>query len=266
MEQLFSFDPSKTKVDIALAFSYTPKILKNHITLRRCSGLLYILEGAYEYSWQGGSFFADAGSLIYLPPNSVPYSYSITFPPELLGAKTMQIEFELRDIKTDACVSYADHPTLVFENAHFLKERFIAVVNAFTKSETVSNLQLYASLFSLFSACTEENRSVPKNAEKIAPAVKYLNENYTKDLDVKALCDLCYISESQLTRLFKKHLGISPVAYRNRLRVNAAKKLLENPELSVGEISDMLGFYDIYAFSHFFSTATGTSPTKYRKL
>lgn len=266
MEQLFNFDPSKTKVDVTLAFSYTPKILKNRITLRRRSGLLYILEGAYEYSWQGGSFFAGAGSLIYLPPNSVPYSYSISFPPELPSAKTMQIELELRDIKTDTCVSYADHPTLVFENAHFLKERFVAVVDAFTKSETVSKLQLYASLFSLFSACTEENRSVPKGAVKIAPAVNYLNKNYAKDLDVKELCDLCYISESQLTRLFKRQLGISPMAYRNRLRLNTAKMLLENSELSVGEISDMLGFYDIYAFSHFFTSATGTSPTKYRKL
>ena len=266
MEQLFSFDPSKTKIDVTLAFSYTPKILKNHITLRRRSGLLYVLEGTYEYSWQGGSFFANAGSLVYLPQNSVPYSYSITFPPELLGAKTMQIEFELRDIKTDACVSYAEHPTLVFENAHFLKERFVAVVNAFTNSETVSKLQLHASLLSLFSVFTDENRSVPEGAAKIAPAIKYLNENYTKNLDVKELSALCYISESQLTRLFKKHLGISPVAYRNRLRVNAAKKLLENPELSVGEISDMLGFYDIYAFSHFFTSQTGTSPTKYKKL
>ena len=113
------------------------------------------------------------------------------------------------------------------------------------------------------SACAEGNDRT--SVEKIAPALRYLNEHYSKTFDVKTLADLCYISTSQLTRLFKKHLGLSPIAYKNKLRLDAAKRLLDNPELSIGEISDILGFYDVYAFSHFFSTATGNSPSKYKE-
>ena len=266
MKSLFSFDPSQTKLDVVLAFSYTPKILKNRITNRRNTGLLYILEGTYEYRWQGGDFRAEAGSLVYLPPDCKPYSYSISFPSDAQGARTMQIELKIQDVKTSKCISYSEHPTLVFENAQFLKGLFESVENAFKKSESTSKLHLYSALFSLLAACSEELISVPESAARIAPAVKYITENYTKDLDVGELATLCYISKSQLNRLFKNHLGISPIAYRNRLRINTAKKLLRDPELSVGEISDMLGFYDLYAFSHFFASVMGVSPAKYRKI
>ncbi len=259
MKELFNFDPSQVTIDFTSAFSYTPKILKNYIVNRHRTGLLYIRKGIYEYSWQSGAFRAEAESLIYLPPDCQPYSYAITFPSDSQGAETMQIEFNLRDINTNLPYAYSEHPIVLFENAQFLKERFEMVISAFTIN---SKLNLYASLFSLLSACAKENRTAPESAEKIAPALIYLNEHYAEHIDVKALADLCYISTSQLTRLFKKHLGISPIAYRNKLRLDCARRLLENPELSIGEIADMLGFYDVYAFSHFFTSATGLPPSK----
>ena len=52
-------------------------------------------------------------------------------------------------------------------------------------------------------------------------------------------------------------------AYQGEMLLKSAKNLLSLGEFSIGEISDMLGFYDIYAFSHFFYKKAGCSPKKY---
>ena len=44
-----------------------------------------------------------------------------------------------------------------------------------------------------------------------------------------------------------------------------AKRLLKIDEFNVSEIAEMLGYYDIYAFSHFFTKYEGVSPIAYRK-
>ena len=129
MKELFNFDPSQVTIELASAFSYTPKILKNYIINRRRTGLLYIKKGTYEYSWQSGAFCAEADSLVYLPPDCQPYSYAIAFPSNFQGAETMQIEFDLRDINTNLPYAYSEHPIIVFENAQFLKEHFPATQN-----------------------------------------------------------------------------------------------------------------------------------------
>ena len=77
------------------------------------------------------------------------------------------------------------------------------------------------------------------------------------------LAKLCSLSGSQLRRCFKSAIGKSPKAYQNELVFNAAKSLLNLGEFTVSEISEMLGFYDLYAFSHFFSKHSGKSPRKF---
>ena len=76
---------------------------------------------------------------------------------------------------------------------------------------------------------------------------------------------LCHISQSQLRRLFRKERGMSPLAYKKELLVADAKSMIDSGLFSVGEISELLGFYDIYAFSHFFAEETGMSPSAYKK-
>lgn len=267
MKHLFDFDPSCVTAQIKLAFAYTPKVLQNRITERPYTGLIYVVQGRYEYKYSGGGFIADAGSVIYLPPKSMPYSYHIFAENENTPVQTMQIEIALNDIKTSRPLSYAVHPTLLSTDAAVMYNRFEDVISDFAKRDAVSKLSLYAELFLLLAECAKHTKS--KNTElkrKLAPALAYLQKNYTKPISVKTLADLCHISESQLRRLFHMLLGKSPIAYKNELISDTARSLLQSGEFSVGEISDMLGFYDIYAFSHFFSAAMGMSPTAYKKM
>ena len=93
----------------------------------------------------------------------------------------------------------------------------------------------------------------------------YIRLHYRENLNLTDLADKYHFNHSYLTRIFKKQKGQSPLKLINSLRIEDAKELLLNPELSVREISEMLGFSDQHYFSRVFKASTGMSPKEYRK-
>jgi AraC-like DNA-binding protein len=72
------------------------------------------------------------------------------------------------------------------------------------------------------------------------------------------------ISPSHLVRLFQNHLGKSPMRHLTELRVRHAQSLLARSNLSIKEISYLVGFRDQLYFSRVFRQETGTSPRAFR--
>ena len=106
----------------------------------------------------------------------------------------------------------------------------------------------------------EQEESIIK---RLAPAVYRLREGYCEKVYTAELAALCGLSESQFRRLFKEAFNVSPITYKNNLRIKMACSLLESGAYSISEISDILGFDDIYAFSHAFKKSMGTAPSEY---
>ncbi len=68
-----------------------------------------------------------------------------------------------------------------------------------------------------------------------------------------------------LMRLFHRHLGVSPLEYRNRLRLENAGRLAAHSELSMKEIAEQLGYRSPLYFSTAFRRVFGVSPSGYRR-
>lgn len=66
--------------------------------------------------------------------------------------------------------------------------------------------------------------------------------------------------------IFCKFEKITPKEYIALQKLTLARNLLTHTQYSVTEISDSIGFSDIYHFSHFFKKHTGFSPNHYRNL
>lgn len=64
---------------------------------------------------------------------------------------------------------------------------------------------------------------------------------------------------------FKKYVGTSPVEYHIRIRLQQARHLLYDLNLSIAEISERVGYHDIYHFSKQFKKHFGVSPSVFRK-
>ena len=96
-------------------------------------------------------------------------------------------------------------------------------------------------------------------------AMRYIENNFREDFDIKSLASECLISESRLYYLFRHHLDTTPVQYRTELRVFEASKLLTETKLTIEEISERCGFNSSNYFRTIFHEITGLSPSEYRR-
>ena len=95
------------------------------------------------------------------------------------------------------------------------------------------------------SASKEEKSGVSMEAAyKLA---EYMQANLYKNLSLQEIADYFDISPSYICRLFKVYYSDTPISYYNRLKINEAKKMLEEYEnIRVKDIAEMLGFSDQY--------------------
>lgn len=73
-----------------------------------------------------------------------------------------------------------------------------------------------------------------------------------------------YVSQWHLSKLLNRHTGQSFSDILNHCRIEHAKKLLEDPSLRIGDISDAVGFLDLAHFSRVFKKQEGMSANEWR--
>ena len=82
---------------------------------------------------------------------------------------------------------------------------------------------------------------------------------------LQALADLCGISPSYVSRLFRERLNIGFVEYLNTLRVRRAQKLLEETEQSIEKVGLSVGFNTNRSVVRTFKQYCGLTPSQYRE-
>jgi len=112
----------------------------------------------------------------------------------------------------------------------------------------------------------ERNRKLSDDAQRLVrQAMVYIHERYTDPISRTDLARHVALSDDYLTFCFRKELGITPIAYLNRYRVNQAKHLLTNTHKTITEIALQVGFSDSGYFSRIFRREVGVSPKAYRQ-
>jgi transcriptional regulator GlxA family with amidase domain len=94
--------------------------------------------------------------------------------------------------------------------------------------------------------------------------VRYIQAEPAADLRLPALADRASMSVRHLQRVFTAEVGHAPSAYVARVRVDAARRLLEQPELTVTEVARRSGFGNAEALRRAFHRRLGISPDAYR--
>ena len=95
-------------------------------------------------------------------------------------------------------------------------------------------------------------------------AVSYIEKHYTEKLSLQDVADICYVSQWHLSKLLNKYAGQSFYDILNSVRINAAKELLRDPSLRVGDVGLMVGYTDPAHFAKIFKKVTGCSANEYR--
>ena len=103
------------------------------------------------------------------------------------------------------------------------------------------------------------------NERILAKIAKVIEDNISDpDLNVNLLCEKCDLPNKQLYRLIKKYMGIAPLDYIRRVRLQKAAVLLSQQRFTVSEISYMVGFKTPSYFARCFQNQYGVPPSQYR--
>ena len=101
--------------------------------------------------------------------------------------------------------------------------------------------------------------------DSISKAQEWLHQNFHKNFPLDATARRVGMSLRNFVRRFKQATGDSPLAYIQKLRIAAAKRLLESDHRTMQEISDAVGYQDPVFFRNLFQRHTGVSPSAYRR-
>lgn len=112
---------------------------------------------------------------------------------------------------------------------------------------------------------TEEIPEPVKKDSPLYPAISYINNHPSEAVSMKDMAELCHLSSSYFSRLFSRELGETFVSYVQRGKIERAKKLLRESNLSVSHIAAEVGYIDTSHFIQIFKRFEGVSPTIYRQ-
>ena len=197
-------------LSLLFAMSYVPKNKTMHKEGRPQHSFLYISKGKYLYKFDKTFFTAQSGDVVYIPKGSI-YTYEITSQ----NTYARQVEFEIND----PSFSFITHPVKIQEIENSEKI-FIEIV----KNYGINNQKCYfKALSNLYLLCTfipEKEKASRETSSKIKPAVEYIELHCAEKIDIKYLSDMCFMSEAQLRRHFKKLYNMSPITYKNNFRIH----------------------------------------------
>ncbi|WP_134684004.1 response regulator [Brevibacillus migulae] len=107
-----------------------------------------------------------------------------------------------------------------------------------------------------------QGRGQTKVIERV---LSFIHEHFQEDITMEQAAEHVNLSPFYFSKMFKLHSGETFIDYLTRLRIERAKRLIANLELSLKEICFEVGYKDPNYFSRVFKKVTGLTPTEYRQ-
>lgn len=145
-----------------------------------------------------------------------------------------------------------------------IKNEMNVIFNRLFKADTTADKYIcyYQIIKLLLSVNSDKECTLPSY---IAKAVRYIENHYMEKITVRDIADCVNLSASHFFSVFKKQMGISPIAYLNNYRLSLAAELLLTSDATISEISNSAGISDPVYFNKMFRNTYQMSPTEYRK-
>lgn len=135
----------------------------------------------------------------------------------------------------------------------------VVVEQEFLEAEPMDVSIIYKKLCS---SLVEKSQKTPVVIE----AQKYINRNYSNEtLSITEIANKIGISQTYLTRLLKKELGMTFIDYLTYVRIKNSIILMEDPEIRIYEIAELVGYSTQHYFSNVFKKHMGMAPLDYKR-
>ena len=115
-------------------------------------------------------------------------------------------------------------------------------------------------------AFSERDNPSMRSLMRLSSVIGYIHRNYAENLSLDDLANVASMSRRTLTREFRNALGISPIDYLIRERINRAMDLLRSGDMTVTQAAYLVGFQDSNYFTRQFRAIVGCSPRDARRM
>ena len=218
-------------------------------------GFIYVVSGRMCDTLHGDgeqTLLAEAGDLVFMPKGTV---YTGTYAEE--GTEIRIVQFDLSDGRLPDWLSAP--VKLALPNAGALIGAFFEPIESHAASHPFYHLScLYRLLFEIDECCG----GIPKKYKRLTPALCELRVNWQRNRAVSYYAALCDMSEVNFRRQFREYIGMSPIEYRNSLRLSRARAMLQSGEYNVSETAELCGFSNLSFFTRLYKKKYGRTPKK----
>ena len=224
-------------------------------TGREKHGFIYVVSGKMLDTFvdcEVENLCSEKGELVFIPKGSV---YTGAYQEDNTKIKIVQF-----DLLSGTLPQYLSTPVRIdLPNAYELIEEFFNPI----ESHTVYHPFYYLScLYRLLWKIDEGYSRLPLKYKKLQPALTEIVERWNENKKVSYYADLCDMSEPNFRRLFCEYMGVSPIDYRNDIRLNNAKTKLQSGEYNVSEVAFESGFTNLSFFIRLYKKKFGHTPKK----
>ncbi|MBI4977663.1 MAG: helix-turn-helix transcriptional regulator [Spirochaetes bacterium] len=224
---------------------------------------LYMIHGQCTVTVEDAALCVKQHHLLILKPSM---RHGLTFPkPKTVRCDVFQMKCYLNDALLEKsfpmiidCTPYMAE----MEHITFLLIRAFAdtPVNGSAAAENLLRY-LYTILERCFHPDTKENVT---HDPRFARVINYISAHPDEDISITTLAEMVSLNQSYFIRLFHKVMGISPVQYIIKKRMEYARNMLIFSSAKLSDIANAAGYHNYHHFSNQFVKLYGCRPKDYR--
>ena len=251
------YNPRECSLSVGNIYIYTVRRDKNYrynyLNGRPKNAFVHIERGGIAYSFKkpkADDIVARDGDTVFFPRGAEHTSCYLEN-----GTTIKIIEF---DTLTGSLPDYLTKPTKisVINISEIINSFFIS---ATTKSENHPFFCL-SKLYELLWLIDYQREHFPTKYKRLKPAIRDINNKYYENQKASYYAELCSMSESGFRKMFREFTGVSPIEYRNDIRLSEAQKLLQSGEYNVSEVAEAMGFSNLSFFARLYKRKFGYTP------
>lgn len=159
---------------------------------------------------------------------------------------------------------------ITLRNPAAFEELLFEIIGAFAQKRPLCGMTMKAAMIRLILRLAGEAAELvfemgDAGLRPIYRAREHIDAHYADRITLHGLAAAANISKYHFNRLFAQTFGVSPIRYRNRIRIQRAQELMRFTNLTLTAIAGMVGYADMQAFSRAFRRHEGMPPSAYRR-
>jgi len=235
-------------------------------------------DGLFMLTLSGSGFFQGSGIKNYMKmgsvawiPQGTPHDYGI----EESGHSWTLIWAHVHpwphwdellrwpQTKTGACVLMLDDSALLQEVTGDIR----LMHNEAASAHPLREVRAMHALEQALLRCDRVNprQAANRTDPRIQKSVECIHARLAEPLTIEDLGHAAGLSPSRFAHLFTEQMGVSPLQYVEKIRIDRARDLLALTSRPIAELAEEVGFPSPYYFSRRFSKTTGLCPRDYRR-